>query len=47
MKSWNIIIKLYIETPDGYDLKKNMDYFVNEMCVKIEAAALDVSIRNI
>jgi hypothetical protein len=47
MKFHTINITLLVDSPEGYDLKENMQFFLYEMCSKMEAARLDVTISNI
>lgn len=41
----NVIIDMDVLHPEGYDLKLNMEYFINEMCTKMENCALDVTYK--
>ena len=47
MKFHTITITLLVDSPKGYDLTENMQFFLYEMCSKIEEAKLDVTISGI
>jgi len=47
MKFHTIVITLLVDSPEGYDITENIQFFLYEMCSKMEEARLDVSISGV